>query len=620
MKPTRVPAWVLAASASLVVAACSDAPVEPDVDAAPIAPPTDAPPADASVSDGGVPDAAPADASPPDASLVTVTIELEGTGHGRVVADRADIDCRAICVVSAPVGATLSLTAIPDADSDFMSWRGSTPQSPAPAIELQVSGESHVFARFERAVDIHVSVDGPGEVGGAVDCPDDCTTRRVVPDAASLYASAPLGARFDGWSGACVGTNRYCRLELDVSDPAHLDVAATFSAAHRFSRGGGGPVSDAAIDVAVSAQGDVAVVGHVGPHPWVAVYAANGSVRFSRVFTMTDGYTFAAEAVFDAAGNLFVAGRFVGTLAMGGDPMTSAGGYDIFLVSFAPDGSHRFSRHYGDAASEVPTDLAVASDGSLLLGGSFRGTLSFGGTPLVSAGESDGFVARLTPDGTGISAHRLGDATGSERVTRVVPLADQGEIILGHTDEDVWLARIDASGNELWNQPIQQELPYWEVKDNLGLGVTPAGDIIVAAHVDFRDKRAYVARYTDEGALADKQIIERLRIHDLIVDHAGDIVLVGEAWKGVDLGGGRVPMGRSTGILIAKLDAFFNHRWSLGFDTRSSVDQSVLAVAAAPDGTIAMCGENLLVLDFGGGPIGDDDTSGRDPWVAVFNP
>ena len=75
LKRTYTPVWILAAFVSLAVA-CSDAPVEPDVDASPL-PPPDASLADAYTPDGCVPDAVPADESPPDASLVVLTIEVE---------------------------------------------------------------------------------------------------------------------------------------------------------------------------------------------------------------------------------------------------------------------------------------------------------------------------------------------------------------------------------------------------------------------------------------------------------------------------------------------------------------------------------------------------------------
>ena len=56
----------------------------------------------------------------------------------------------------------------------------------------------------------------------------------------------------------------------------------------------------------------------------------------------------------DGAGNIYVIGTFTGTINLGGSPLTSAGGYDIFVAKFNPAGVHQC-----DGASEPGGALLV---------------------------------------------------------------------------------------------------------------------------------------------------------------------------------------------------------------------------------------------------------------------
>jgi Divergent InlB B-repeat domain len=553
------------------------------------------------------------DAGPP---LVTVTLSLDGHGHGRVAG--AGLDCGTLCTVQVARGSHVSLRATPAADSDFVAWGGALPGSAAPAAELQVLGDTSIRARFERAVDVRVSVTGTGhgQVSGASeDCLGSCTTRLRLPTTLNLTAHPELGTRFDGWTGACAGTRPDCQLELDLSAPAQVDLEAGFRQAHRFSRNAGGPDVDSAEDVAVSATGDVAAVGHFSMQPWIAVYAANGSVRFERVLAPTEGHAVAEAVAFDAQGNLFVAGSFGGRVDFGGGPLESLDGEDVYVASFTPDGQHRFSRRFGGAGPQRAVDLAIASSGELLLVGEFEGTLAFDRNVLVSSGRWDAFLAELAPDGSPLRAQRFGGPETDDQLVRVVPGPDGGVLALGSVQGSVRLECLDRDGESQWSHDLARDYRVSSIDHyGLGLGVTPTGEIVVAVPRNYFSYDAYLARYTPEGVLAAEMDLDHLRLNDLVVDHAGDIVLVGEVLKGVDLGGGEL----GKGIVLAKLDRGFGHRWSLGFDTPRA-SQTAFAVAVGPDGTIAMGGENIERLDFGGGPLGDDDRSLTDAWLAVFN-
>jgi hypothetical protein len=101
----------------------------------------------------------------------------------------------------------------------------------------------------------------------------------------------------------------------------------------------------------------------------------------------------------DAAGNIYALGHFKGTLDIGGNALKSAGDDDLFLAKFDSVGNPVWSARLGNAFAERPGGLAVDNAGNMVIAGSFDKDLDFFGTPVLSKGESDVFVARLAPDG-----------------------------------------------------------------------------------------------------------------------------------------------------------------------------------------------------------------------------
>ncbi len=99
-------------------------------------------------------------------------------------------------------------------------------------------------------------------------------------------------------------------------------------------------------------------------------------------------------------GSVFITGSFDGALDLGGGPMTATGTYDVFVAKFTSAGGHVWSTHFGGSSSSGGTKLKVLTNGDLALGGSYRGTLVLGTTTLTSSGDQDVYVARLSSTGT----------------------------------------------------------------------------------------------------------------------------------------------------------------------------------------------------------------------------
>lgn len=123
------------------------------------------------------------------------------------------------------------------------------------------------------------------------------------------------------------------------------------------------------------------------------------------------GYSAVQATVLDASGNVYLLGTFVGSVAFGATTLTSSGS-DIFVAKYSPATSgFVWAQQAGGAYNKV-YGLAV-SGSSVYIAGFFAGTIGFGGVALTSAGGNDGFVAKLTDAGATASftwAQRFGGA------------------------------------------------------------------------------------------------------------------------------------------------------------------------------------------------------------------
>jgi uncharacterized delta-60 repeat protein len=141
-------------------------------------------------------------------------------------------------------------------------------------------------------------------------------------------------------------------------------------------------------------------------------------------------------------GSVFVTGCFAGSATFGpgesGEitlPGTEPFNYDIFIARYNHDGTLAWAKCAGGTNDDGGYAIAVLSDGSVLLTGSFSDTATFGQgeggeITLLSAGEGDIFIARYNADGTLVWAKRAG-GTGSDYGSGIGVLSDGSVIVTG---------------------------------------------------------------------------------------------------------------------------------------------------------------------------------------------
>lgn len=108
----------------------------------------------------------------------------------------------------------------------------------------------------------------------------------------------------------------------------------------------------------------------------------------------------------DAQGNSYVTGWYQNTATFGSLQLISSGGYDIFLVKYDNNGQAVWARSAGGVNNDIGYGVDLDANGNIYVAGAFTGTAAFGSITVSSSNNSD----------------------------------------------DIFLARYDAGGNELWVQ------------------------------------------------------------------------------------------------------------------------------------------------------------------------
>ncbi len=353
----------------------------------------------------------------------------------------------------------------------------------------------------------------------------------------------------------------------------------------------------------------------------------------------------------DSAGNVVVAGAFSGSIDFGGGPLTSAGGDDLYVAKLDPSGKHLWSKSFNGGGDETAYRLAVSADDHIYLGGQFKGTITFGGGSLTSAGSSDIYLVKLDPTGKYVWNKSYGGATGDHYIGEIAPAPNGDVVISGMFTEaidfgggslmsaglyDVFVARVDTFGDPVWSKS------FGSINDQKGGGAHVdaggnvlltgqfegsldfGGDVLVAEKVDFSRPDIFVAKLDAGGShLWSKRFgdAEAQYGAEIRADSAGNVVLVGGFEGSIDFGGEALTAAmvdlNVPDIFVAKFDPAGAHLWSRRYGDEANQGVSALAIDSGQN--ILLTGDNAGTFDFGGDPL--NATTGDDSvFVAKLKP
>ena len=336
---------------------------------------------------------------------------------------------------------------------------------------------------------------------------------------------------------------------------------------------------------------------------------------------MNTGYSVAI----DGSGNIVVAGMFTGTMNIGGTPLVSAGVYDVFLAKFDPSGAVQWSRRFGGTGTDGATGVAVDAAGNVAITGSYQSTVNFGGSPLVSRGGDDIFVAKFDAAGNHLWSRGFGTTRDDEGHAVAVD-ATGNVIITGHYGAgidfgggttpfvgsvDYFVLKLNGSGAYQWSKVAGST----NIDEGFGVAVDASNNVVVTGSffssvnlgggslVSAGLSDAFIVKYAPDGT------------HLWSARHgAAGVAEVGED-IGVDAAGSVVITGADKGAFLVKYDAAGVKLWSRSFTSTSAMQGINLALSSA--GEIAVTGNLQGTTNFGGGPL--SSAGANDTFLAMFD-
>ena len=317
-------------------------------------------------------------------------------------------------------------------------------------------------------------------------------------------------------------------------------------------------------------------------------------------------------------GGTIVVGRFTGTAAFGPTTVTSAGDMDAFVARLNADGSWAWVTRAGGSGADEGLQVVALADGSAILTGTFHGTAAFGGTTLTADGIfADVFVAKVTAQGAFAWATR-GGGDDYDQPTGLAALADDSVVLVGSFRgtatfggttlasagmADMFVCRVDAAGSFAWAAraggaafdlargvaalPDGAVLVAGEFRETATLGgttLTSRGDRdLLVARVNADGSFGHVGQLGGEHDDADVRI-------SVVPDGSGAAILAANSTGSVTVGGTTFAAGGSWLARIAVAGAV---DWAAGLGATPA------GLAAAADGSVVATGSFSGSVDFG---------------------
>lgn len=316
--------------------------------------------------------------------------------------------------------------------------------------------------------------DGSSTTGGSTSTGSSSTTGGSSDTAAEACGNDVLEPGEICDDGDQIGGDG-CEADCTSSDDVQPSWFAVLGGSFQCHRGTG---------VAYDGAGNLLVSGHFGNDIWVRKY----DPALQELWTVTyPGLTVCANVhvAVDSADNVIVAGQQWSTVA--NSPT------DVFMAKLDAAGAEIWTTTYDGpwAGWDRPEALAVDSDDNILVGG------EIGVTP----GSTDMWFAKYDPSGVqqwevfvygpnGLADAAFGiavDPWGNVHVAGVVWGLD--------ADADMWLAKYDADGAEVWSEIVEGPSSFGQdvVADDMG------NAYFVGTHGDTADRDIWVRAYDPDG-------------------------------------------------------------------------------------------------------------------------
>jgi len=361
-------------------------------------------------------------------------------------------------------------------------------------------------------------------------------------------------------------------------------------------------------------------------------YSSAGAYQWSKRIGGTSD-EFPLGIALDSSDNIFLVGYFAGSVDFGGGALASAGGNDIFVAKYSPLGVFSWAKRFGSTADDLARSVAIDAGGNVLVTGTFRGNVSFGGSTLISAGTfqtpyfpggPDVFIAKFDNSGTHVWSENFPTNTSGDEGYGIVADAANNVFITGYYQgtidfgggvlaqnggSDIYLAKFNSSGVHQWSKHFGGA----NADSGQALALDPAGNVFLTGYftgtadfgggglVSAGGYDMFLAKYSTVGTFAWAKSFAGPNFeapNSVTVDASSNVVFTGYFQNTLNVGGTILSSAGGTDIAIGKFSNGGTLAWAKSFggtggDTPLSIDTDA-------NGYVVCTGQFAGTANFGG--------------------
>ena len=287
---------------------------------------------------------------------------------------------------------------------------------------------------------------------------------------------------------------------------------------------------------------------------------------------------YVSDVAVDNDANIYVTGTFAGTLSVDGQTITSAGSTDFYVMKMTPDGTVVWLKSGGSSAVEQASAIALDANANVYVVGLSNDNTSFDGNVFPSRGSKDGFLLKLNTDGDFQYVRTLGS----------------------YLDDNALDVAVDASNNVIvtgfFNTMFQ--IGPTSFFQN-GRGSDDSFLVKFDASGDVLWSMTYASSLQDYG-------------RRIACDASNNVYIAGEFKGTLAFGGNSLQATNDRDVYLAKLNSSGSAQWAVQLGTTGNDSVRSLAVSSA--GTIYMAYKQ----ETGNPIVAKYSTSGVDAGTVTF--
>lgn len=353
----------------------------------------------------------------------------------------------------------------------------------------------------------------------------------------------------------------------------------------------------------------------------------------------------------DNNGNIYTTGYFNESITFGNTTLTDAGGSDIFVVKYNPQGDVLWAYSFGGTGLDYTSNITSDANGNIIITGGFRSeSISFGTIILTNPNGPDAFfVTKINPNGDVLWAQTASNDSncwGSDVTTdnngNVIVTGSFsgisttfGTITLNNTSQtftDLFIVKYSASGDVLWAQSFggnSYDYGSGLATDNNGnitlIGIYESNNITFGVTtlnnnggIDY-----FMVQFSSTGnliwirsAMGDGNDIGR----DIVTDQDGNIYVTG-TFSGTYINFELTPLTGNgyDNIFIIKYNNSGHLQWV--HSTLGNDNDEAYALTVDNDGSVLVTGEFYSnPLTFGAFSLSNTSADYSDIFVTKINP